>query len=233
MRTLAALICYDSLMPRTRVKICGITRVEDAVAAADAGADAVGMVFYRSARRCISTETAKQILAALPAFVTPVGLFVDSPADDIREFAGALGLRHLQLHGDEDVDCVRKLEGFATIKAVRVTADGFRKELGKWRAARLPQLRGLVLETAADRPGGTGIGNDWATVRQARDAGAFEGLPSIIAACGLTPQNVGQVVRDIRPWAVDVSSGVESSYGIKSPQKIAEFIAAVRAADGI
>ena len=221
-------------MKRTRIKICGITRAQDATAAAAAGADAIGMVFYRSARRCITLETAREILSVLPPFVTPVGLFVNSPPDEIIQIAGALGLRHLQLHGDEYVECVRRLEGYAVIKAVRVTKSGFRSELDKWRhaiEAGLPQLRGFVLETAADGVGGTGISNDWQTVREAKDSGAFGGLPAIIAAGGLTPENVGQVVRDIQPWAVDVSSGVEAEFGIKSKQKIESFVAAVKAAE--
>jgi phosphoribosylanthranilate isomerase len=218
-------------MHRTRVKICGITRAQDALAAAQAGADAIGMVFYRSAKRCITLDTARHVLAELPPFVTPVGLFVNSPPSEIQQVASALGLRHLQLHGDEDIECVRRLEGYALIKAVRVAKQTFEAELDYWRELNLLQLRGLVLETHADGPGGTGVSNDWETVRRARDAGAFDGLPAIIAAGGLTPQNVGQIVRDIRPWAVDVSSGVESTYGIKSAEKIAAFISAVRAAE--
>ena len=220
-------------MPRTRIKICGITRAQDSAAAA-AGADAIGMVFYRSARRCISLETAREILAMLPPFVTPVGLFVNSPPDEIIQIAEALGLRHLQLHGDEYVECVRRLEGYSVVKAVRVTKSGFRSELDKWRQAieaGLPQLRGFVLETATDSVGGTGISNDWQTVRDAKQSGAFDELPAIIAAGGLTPQNVGQVVREIQPWAVDVSSGVEAEFGIKSKEKIEAFVNAVKVAE--
>src|ERR1700694_2830488 len=97
---------------RTRVKICGIMRVEDAVAAARAGADAIGMVFYSSARRWIAAERAREVLAELPPFVTPVGLFVDSPAEEIRKTAAALGLRHVQLHGNESAACVQSLREF-------------------------------------------------------------------------------------------------------------------------
>jgi phosphoribosylanthranilate isomerase len=220
-------------MRRTRVKICGVTRVEDALAAARAGADAIGMVFYSGAKRCITAERAKEILSVLPPFVTSVGLFVDSPAAEVRRVALSLGLRHVQLHGHEDAESVRQLEGFAVLKAVRVAREIFRSELDAWReaiASGLPQLRGLVLETPTSAPGGTGIENDWNAVREAQAAGAFTGLPPIIAAGGLTPENVAPVVRDLHPWAVDVSSGVEESFGHKSSKKIEAFIAAV--ADG-
>ena len=105
-------------MSRTRVKICGITRAQDALAAAQAGADAIGMVFYRSAKRCITLETARQVLAALPPFVTPVGLFVNSPPSEIQQIASALELRHLQLHGDEDIECIRRLEEARRVRLV-------------------------------------------------------------------------------------------------------------------
>lgn len=221
-------------MNRTRVKICGVMRVEDALAAARAGADAIGMVLFTGARRCISQDRALEILAALPPFVTPVGLFVDSTADEVREVASRLGLRHVQLHGREDVECVKRLEGFAVLKAVRVSKQTFARDLQTWRdavAAGLPQLRGIVLETPADAPGGTGISNDWQTVRSEQARNGFEGLPPLIAAGGLRPENVAAVVRDIRPWAVDVSSGVEQSLGQKSPAMIEAFIREVSKAD--
>jgi phosphoribosylanthranilate isomerase len=210
-------------------------RVEDAVAAARAGADAIGMVFYRSAKRAISSDRAKSILQALPGFVTPVGLFVDSSAQDVREIAGMLGLSHVQLHGHEDAEYIRQLKEFSVLKAVRVAKETFRDELDSWRIQidrGLPNLKGLVLETPGTAPGGSGLENDWTTMIEAAAAGAFEGLPPIIAAGGLTPQNVGEVVRAIRPWAVDVSSGVEETFGQKSVQKIEAFVAAVREADG-
>jgi phosphoribosylanthranilate isomerase len=220
-------------MYRTRIKICGVTRVEDAVAAARAGADAVGMVFYKPAPRCITEERAWEILAALPPFVTPVGLFVDAPVQEVSHTARDLRLRHIQLHGHEDAATLRALDGFTILKAVRVARETFRAELDGWRReiARggLTHLRGLVLETAGSQ-GGTGTANDWEFVKTCQAEGAFDGLPPIIAAGGLSPQNVAAVVRDLRPWAVDVSSGVEASKGVKSPEKIAAFAEAVNAA---
>jgi len=160
-------------------------RPEDALAAAHAGADAIGIVFDPPAKRYVAPESAKRILAALPPFVTPVGLFVDAPVENIRGIARLLGLRHVQLHGREDVQCVRRLEGFAIIKAIRVDRQTFSAELARWRdaiRAGLPNLCGIVLETATSAPGGSGQANDWKLIAQARANGEFDGLPPIIAA---------------------------------------------------
>ncbi len=222
-------------MHRTRIKICGITRPEDAAAAAAAGADAIGMVFYQSAPRCITVERAREILAILPPFVSPVGLFVDAAAEEILRITAKLHLRHVQLHGDEPPSRVASLPGLQVIKAVRVDAL-LPETLATWRAAignlHLPHLTGVVLETAnTAEAGGTGMANDWASVQRHRADGAFDGLPQLIAAGGLTPETVGGVVRALRPWAVDISSGVESSKGIKSVEKLHQFVRAVREAD--
>lgn len=218
-------------MNRTRVKICGITRVEDALAAARAGADAIGLVFCKSAARYITTERAREIIAALPPFVTPVGLFVDESSEQVREIARELGLRHIQLHGSEPPDAIRALRQYCVIKAVRAAPETFATELVGWRdqvrRGGLEALRGLVLETDAPAPGGTGVANDWNFIRQCQAQGAFLHLPPIIAAGGLTPQSVGDVIRLLHPWAVDVSSGVESVKGIKSREKIEAFVRAV------
>lgn len=226
-------------MHRTRVKICGITRCEDAVAAAEAGADAIGMVFCAPAPRNISIERAREILRVLPPFVSPVGLFVDADADEIRRVIEELQLRLVQLHGHEPPQRVTELRNVQVIKAVRVD-EHLADTLAAWRRAAqdmdLSNLRGIVLETGGTRePGGTGVANDWATVRRHRDAGDFEGLPTLIAAGGLTAETVGNVILSLRPWAVDVSSGVEATRGVKSVEKIRAFVNAVNAvnvADG-
>ncbi len=223
-------------MSRTRIKICGITRPEDARAAAEAGADAIGLVFHPPARRCLTIERAREILAATAAFVTPVGVFVNVPPEELARTATELGLRHVQLNGDEAPEAVAALRHFTVIKAVPVERTQFPATLATWRAAitrlGLSNLKGLVLETAGTgMAGGTGVPNDWETVRHHQALGSFQGLP-VIAAGGLTPETVGQVVRDIRPWAVDVSSGVEETQGRKSPERIRAFVAAVRSADG-
>ncbi len=222
-------------MHRTRVKICGITRPQDAAAAAAAGADAIGMLFYAPAPRNISIERARDILSVLPPFVSPVGLFVDAEADEIQGVAEELDLHHVQLHGHEPPQRIAELRGLTVIKSVRVD-DLFAQTLATWRRAYtemdLTNLRGIVLETGRTREaGGTGIANDWGAVRRHRDGGAFEGLPQFIAAGGLTPETVGDVILSLRPWAVDVSSGVESTKGIKSVASVQQFMHAVREAD--
>jgi phosphoribosylanthranilate isomerase len=221
---------------RTRIKICGITRVEDALAAARAGADAIGMVFYKPAPRCITVDRAREILAALPPFVTAVGLFVDAAPDEVLRTTADLGLRHVQLHGRETPETVAALRGRAVIKALRVSPDTLEDKLRTWRHAMarhaLSYLCGLVLETGgAPAAGGTGVENDWGLIRELQRQRAFEGLPPVIAAGGLTAGNVGRVVRELRPWAVDVSSGVEITRGEKSAEKIAQFVAEVCRAD--
>jgi len=223
---------------RIRIKICGIARPEDAAAAARAGADAIGLVMHASAPRHISLNRASDILNDLPPFVTPVLLFVDAPIDQIRESAATLQVRHLQLHGSETPEQVAELRAFTVIKAIRVDPQTFGPELLSWRTAirklRLTHLRGVVLETArTGQPGGTGRANDWQTVRHHRQRGDFIGLPAVIAAGGLTSESVAAVVHDIRPYAVDVSTGVESSLGVKSPEKIEAFVRAVRDAEQV
>ena len=226
---------YDADVHRTRVKICGVTRPRDAIAAVEAGADAIGMVFYAPAPRNVSIERAQEIMSVIPPFVSTVGLFVDADARSIVKLTSTLHLRHIQLHGHEPPSRVAELRGLCVIKALRV-GDGLADDLATWKRGaaelNLSNFHGIVLETGGTREaGGTGKANDWAAVRRHRDAGAFEGLPSLIAAGGLTPETVGDVVRHIRPWAVDVSSGVEEKKGVKSVEKIRAFIRAVREAD--
>ena len=224
-------------MSRTRIKICGVRRVEDALVAAAAGADAVGMVLHPPAKRNVELTVAPQILAALPPFVTPVGLFVDASVPHILSTARDLSLRHVQLNGHEPPEFVANLAGLRVIKAIRVDRDAFVETLATWRSAMrqldLRHLCGFVLEPAnTGTAGGSGVANDWATVIDAQRRGAFEGLPPIIAAGGLSPTNVAEVVRTVRPYAVDVSSGVEDGVvGEKSAARINAFVTAVRTAE--
>lgn len=204
--------------------------------AARAGADAIGMVFHAPAARDVPLERAREILAVLPPFVTPVGLFVDASVESVLNTARQLGLRHVQLHGGEPAEQVKALRPLTVVKAIRVDRERFRETLDAWREAirsmGLTNLAGFVLETAGTgKPGGTGVANDWDAIRAARADGAFDGLPAVIAAGGLTPESVGPVVRDVRPYAVDVSSGVEASAGRKSAERVAAFANAVREAD--
>ena len=197
---------------RLRVKICGITRPEDGLAAATAGADAIGLVFADSPRR-VSPDQARTIIAALPPFTKVVGLFVDAPASAIREILGQVPVDLLQFHGAEDpADC--RLYGRPYIKAVRM-APGMDVVA---EARRYADAAGLLLDTfEPGSAGGTGRTFDWTRIP------AELGKPLILAG-GLTPENVAAAVRAIKPYAVDVSSGVEQSKGIKDAAKIAAFI---------
>lgn len=222
-------------MKRTRIKICGISQVEHALAAAEAGADAIGLVFHPKARRRVTWEQARAICDALPPFVTPVALFVDAAPDEIRQTLRGLPIRDVQLHGDETPQHVADLGEFRLIKAIKVEAERFEQTLRHWAdaiaASRLAHMQGIVLETGGQSaPGGTGVANNWALIRHVQERGGFAGLPAVIAAGGLDPGSVGEVVRTIRPHAVDVSSGVETD-GVKSPARIRAFVAAVHAAD--
>ena len=218
-------------MHRTRIKICGVTRAEDAAAAAAAGADAIGMIFHPPAPRNISVDRARQIVAALPPFVTPVGVFVDAASEEVLDTAAQLGLRTVQLNGDQAADDVAELEGLSVIKAIRVSRATLRDELAKWKRKRPANLAAFVMEPAnTGQAGGSGVANDWSAIADEIAAGTFKDLPPIIAAGGLKPETVAEVVKAIRPFAVDVSSGVEQSLGVKSREKIHQFVAAVRQA---
>jgi phosphoribosylanthranilate isomerase len=225
-------------MSRTRIKICGVTRAEDARAASDAGADAVGMVFHEASARNVPLERAREIIAAIGPFVVPVGVFVDAEAATILRITTELGVRIVQLNGRESPALVRELKTLKVIKAIRVERQSCESDLASWRGVisslKLSNLVGLVLEPGhTGQPGGSGVANDWETVRQNQERGSFNDLPPIIAAGGLTANTVAEVVRTIRPWAVDVSSGIEETRGVKSARKIQAFVRAVREADGV
>lgn len=206
---------------RTRIKICGITSEEDAALAVEAGADAVGLVFYRGSPRYVSMENAARIVRSLPPFVTSVGLFVDVSGDEIEEALARTGVSVLQFHGDESpADCAAS--GQRWIKAGRVGA-GF--DVAGF-VAEYEGAHGWLLDSRSEQaPGGTGETFDWARV-PAGLAGR------IILAGGLDADNVGAAIAQVRPYAVDVSSGVERSPGIKDRARLQAFTAAVRAADG-
>jgi phosphoribosylanthranilate isomerase len=206
---------------RTRTKICGITRIEDAIAAASAGADAIGLVFYAPSPRAVTAEQAQAIAAALPPFVTTVGLFVNADAAAVEAVLEQVPLDLLQFHGDEPADYCR---GFARpyIKAVRM-AEGVDLNVI---AAEYDDARGLLLDSYQQGlPGGTGHAFDWARI----PAGLAK---PVILAGGLNPQNVTEAVLQVRPYAVDVSSGVELEKGIKDADKIIALMRGVETADG-
>ena len=197
------------------------------MSAAQHGADAIGLICYEKAPRFISRDRARAIAQSLPPFVTPVAVFVDADAPTILESAQAIGVRTVQLNGSESPDLVRQLHPLTVIKAVRAAPETIDDDVARWTLSPSSNFLGIVFEPAhTDAPGGSGVVNDWQAVRCAMDK-----LPPqihAVAAGGLTPDNVADVVHQLHPWAVDVSSGVESSRGIKSPEKIEAFIRAVR-----
>ena len=197
-----------------RVKICGMTRLEDALFAANAGADALGFVFYDKSSRQVSAAQAATICRALPPFITRVGLFVNASAEYVHSVLQAVPLDLLQFHGDETPAYCAQF-GRSYLKAVRVNPA---TDLLKY-AADFAAASGLLMDAyVAGIPGGTGEVFDWKLVP--------ENFPRpVILSGGLTPGNVSEAIQQTRPWAVDVSSGVESAKGIKAMHKVAQFIA--------
>ena len=204
---------------RTRIKICGVSLPEDVGAAVDCGADAVGFVFHPGSPRAVSIEQAASLAGRLPPFVTPVGLFVNAPAGTIATALAAIPNLVLQFHGDESpADCLAAGRPF--IKAARIDA-GF--DLLDF-ARRFGEAQGLVLDADVEGWGGGGKVFDWSLVPHA--------VPHrLVLSGGLRAANVGAGIEALRPWAVDVSSGVESSRGVKDAALIRAFCDAVREAD--
>ncbi|MNS10778.1 N-(5'-phosphoribosyl)anthranilate isomerase [compost metagenome] len=206
-------------MSNVRSKICGITRIEDALAAAEAGADAIGLVFYAKSPRAVDVRHARPSIAELPPFVTTVGLFVNASRCELNEILEVVPLDLLQFHGDETPqDC----EGYHRpwIKALRVRpGDDLEAACQLYAGA-----RGILLDTYVPGvPGGTGEAFDWSLVP------ARLSKPIILAG-GLSADNVGQAIAQVRPYAVDVSGGVEQAKGIKDAAKIEAFMRAVKQA---
>ncbi len=210
-------------MHRTRIKICGLTREEDVDAAVAAGADAIGFVFYPPSPRYVTPARAAQLLARIPAFVTRVGLFVNATPDEVAAVLDVAPLELLQFHGDETGDVCRDMGrhfGRPWIKAARVRPG---LDLLEY-AASFTGAAGLLLDAYVEGYGGGGQTFDWSLLPNSLP------LPVILSG-GLHPGNVTEAVRAVRPWAVDVSSGVEAAKGIKDADKIAGFIAGVRNAE--
>ena len=203
----------------TRVKICGLTRAADAELAVELGADAVGFILWQGSPRTVTADRAREIARALPPFVTRVGVFVNRPPVEVAALADEIGLDVVQLHGDEQVgdyaDACRRL-----IKNMALTGDD------AVAAARALPAHVMPLVDAFDpvRRGGTGRMADWSR------AAALARGRRVMLAGGLTSDNVGDAIKTVRPWAVDVSSGVEDEPGIKSADRMRRFFAAVRAA---
>jgi phosphoribosylanthranilate isomerase len=205
---------------RTRIKICGITRPEDGIAAASAGADAIGLVFYARSPRHVTPLQARGIISALPPFVSTVGLFVDASRDEIEGVLHEVPLDTLQFHGEETPDFCASF-GRSYLKAISMRDDiDLHSE-----AERFHSAAALLVDTfQAGVPGGTGVSFDWSRLP------ADLSKPLILAG-GLNPDNVAQAIIQARPYAVDVSSGVEAAKGIKDAGKIAAFMRGVVKAD--
>ena len=203
-----------------RVKICGITSVEDALAAVEAGADALGFMFYPASPRVVRAATVRSITDRLPPFVARVGVFVDAPESEVRSAVRECGLDTVQLHGGELPEICRRLAPLGVIKAFRMEGEATLARLADYR-----DWAWLLDAYVAGAHGGTGKTFNWEWAAEAVRRGG-----RVILAGGLTPENVGRAVSAVRPYAVDVSSGVESSPGRKDPVRMRALVAAVRAA---
>jgi len=204
---------------RTRIKICGLTRPEDVESAVALGADAIGLVFYPASPRYIAPPQAAALVRRLPPFVTVVGLFVNAGRAEVERVLEQVPLSLLQFHGDEQqVDCVG--HGLPFIRAARVQAGLDLVEF----ASRFPDAKAILLDAFVQGYGGGGKVFDWSIIPK-------DLAPRVVLSGGLNAHNVAEAVTRVRPYAVDVSSGVEQDKGIKDPDKMRRFVAAVRAAD--
>ncbi|HEX8958180.1 MAG TPA: phosphoribosylanthranilate isomerase [Burkholderiaceae bacterium] len=217
-------------MNRTRIKICGLTREQDLQAAVAAGADAVGFVFYGPSPRYIAPEAAGRLLARVPPFVSTVGLFVNAAQEEVAAVLAAAPVSLLQFHGDETLErCVAVAQAVRRpfLRAIRVKSGMQPADLleyeDAYRAAS-PLFAGLLLDAFVDGYGGGGKVFDWSLIPK-------ELAPRVVLSGGLSELNVTEAVAGLRPYAVDVSSGVEASKGIKDAARIQAFIEGVRAAD--
>ena len=217
-------------MHRTRIKICGITREQDLRAAVDAGADALGFVFYPKSPRYVTPEQAGRLCAGLPPFVNAVALFVNPSLEEVRAVAQAMPLGLIQFHGDETAEQCAAIAAELRrpyVRAFRVKPDTEPAALLEWELgnrAASPWFSGILLDTYVDAYGGAGKVFDWSLIPK-------ELAPRVVLSGGLSVHNATEAVVRVRPFAVDVSSGVEEGKGIKDARKIAGFVAAVRAAD--
>ncbi|PIP73430.1 MAG: phosphoribosylanthranilate isomerase [Nitrospinae bacterium CG22_combo_CG10-13_8_21_14_all_47_10] len=201
---------------QVKVKVCGMTQWEDAEYAVEQGADAVGFIFYKKSPRSVTMKEAREIILKLPPFVDTVGVFVNESPDRVNKIANYCGLDLVQLHGEESPAFCRKIHR-RVIKAFRVAGLQSIKQMEKY------SVSGFLLDTFCDDlHGGTGKTFDWNLALPAKKMGP------VILAGGLTPRNVAQAVRQVRPYGVDVCSGVEKTPGIKDPEKVRAFLKNIR-----
>lgn len=217
-------------MPRTRIKICGLTRSDDVAAVVASGADAIGFVFYPPSPRYVTPAQAAALIAAVPPFVTTVALFVNAGTEQVRSVVAVAPVSQLQFHGDETPDACAEAAAAVNrpfLRVFRVRPDTSAADLleyeQRYRLAS-PLFAGLLLDTFVDAYGGAGKVFDWSLIPE-------ELAPRVVLSGGLSVHNATDAVVSVRPYAVDISSGVEAGKGIKDARKIAAFVAAVRAAD--
>ncbi len=200
--------------PNPRVKVCGTTRLKDALLAVECGADAIGFIFYKKSPRYVSAKVAGEICSKLPPFVHRVGVFVNEAADKINRIVDRCGLDAVQLHGDESPAFCKKIK-CRVIKVVRVKDTSSLKEMSRY------SVDAFLLDTYKENQwGGTGNVFDWKLAARAKKYGP------VILAGGLNPRNVKEAIQKVRPYGVDVSSGVEQSPGKKDPKKVKAFLKA-------
>jgi phosphoribosylanthranilate isomerase len=223
---------FMPLPKKTRTKICGITRLEDLRAVVDAGADALGFVFYSPSPRSLTPEAAAPLIAAMPPFVTSVGLFVNASLEELQAVIKLAPIQLLQFHGDESAQECHRLANAVNrpfIRAFRVKPDTSAADLLECEAgyqAASPLFQGLLLDTFVDSFGGSGKVFDWSLIPK-------ELAPRVVLSGGLSVQNATDAVVGVRPFAVDISSGVELSKGVKDAAKVRAFVQAVRLADSM
>ncbi len=219
-------------MHRTRIKICGLTRPEDVAAAVAAGADAIGLVFYPQSPRYVTPEQAAALIATVPPFVSCTGLFVNATPEEVAATVRIAPLALLQLHGDETVEqsaAIAAAAGRQFMRVFRVKADTSPADLLEYEQrcrAASPLFTSLLLDTYVDAYGGAGKGFDWSLIPK-------DLAPRVVLSGGLSVHTATDAVVSVRPYALDISSGVEAAKGIKDAHKIASFIAAVRAGDAM
>lgn len=206
-------------MARTRIKVCGITRAVDLDATLSAGVDALGFVFYLPSPRYLKADVARPLVSQVPPFVSRVGLFVNAEPAFVRSVLAEVSLDLLQFHGEESQAYCEQF-GLPYVKAARVRPGVDLVEF----AASYASARGVLLDAWVEGYGGAGVSFDWSLIPDRLP------LPLVLSG-GLHAGNVFEAVTNLRPWAVDVSSGVEVAKGVKDAEKIAAFVAAVRAAD--
>ncbi|MET0321804.1 MAG: phosphoribosylanthranilate isomerase [Duganella sp.] len=219
-------------MTRTRIKICGLTRTQDVQAAVAAGADAIGFVFYPKSPRYVTPAQAAALMAAVPPFVTCTGLFVNATPEEVAAVVSVAPVALIQLHGDETIDQSAAIAAACKrpfVRVFRVKPDTMPADLLEYEQlcrAASPWFTSLLLDTYVDAYGGAGKGFDWSLVPK-------ELAPRVVLSGGLSVHNATDAVVSVRPYAVDISSGVEAAKGIKDARKIAAFVAAVRAGDDL